>query len=203
MTIKEIINSGKLELYVMGIASQSEEKEVERMAVVNPEIRQEIDAISDALEEYAMVNAIRPSRVVKPMLMATIDYSERIKNGEPVSFPPKLHKNSKVEDYSKWINRPGLKVPASHRDDVFSKIIGHTSEMTTAIVWIKNEAPREIHDHELESFLIIEGTCDIMVGDKANHLVPGDYFIIPLHQYHQVLVTSAIPCKAILQRVAA
>ncbi|HEY5392313.1 MAG TPA: hypothetical protein VIJ57_09380, partial [Hanamia sp.] len=68
----------------MGIASQSEQEEVEKMATICPEIRQEIDTISEALENYAIANAIRPSRVVKPMLMATIDYSERIKNGEQV-----------------------------------------------------------------------------------------------------------------------
>ena len=203
MTIVEFINSGILELYVMGIASQSEQEEVEKMATISPEIRQEIDAISEALENYAMANAIRPSRVVKPMLMATIDYSERIKNGEQVSFPPQLNENSKVKDYSEWINRSDLNVPISHREDIFVKIIGHTPAMTTAIVWIKNNAPREIHDQELESFLIIEGTCNIMVSDKANHLLPGDYFTIPLHKYHQVIVTSAIPCKAILQRIAA
>jgi len=120
-----------------------------------------------------------------------------------VSFPPLLHKNSKIKDYSEWINRPDLNIPVSNREDIFAKIIGHTPAVTTAIVWIKKEAPREIHDHEFESFLIIDGTCNIMVSGKANHLVPGDYFTMPLHQYHQVIVTSAIPCKAILQRVAA
>ena len=203
MTIVELINSGILELYVMGMASESEQEEVEKMAIINPEVRQEIDAISVALENYAMANAIRPGRAVKPMLMATIDYSERIKNGEAVSFPPKLHKNSKVKDYSEWINRSDLNVSPSQGEDILAKIIGHTPEMTTAIVWIKNNAPMEIHDHELESFLILEGTCNIMVSDKANYLGPGDYFTIPLHQYHQVIVTSMIPCKAILQRVAA
>ena len=203
MTIIEFINSGILELYVMGNASESEQEEVESMANQYNEIRQEIDRISEALEKYAMVNAIRPSPVVKTMLMATIDYSERLKNGEAVSFPPFLHKNSAIKDYAEWINRPDLNEPIFHGDDIYAKIIGHTPKMTTVIVWIKNEAPREIHDHEFESFLILEGTCDIMVSGKANHLVPGNYFTIPLHQYHQVMVTSTIPCKAILQRVAA
>jgi len=42
--------------------------------------------------------AIEPSPVVKPLLMATIDYSERLKSGEAVSFPPALTENSKLED---------------------------------------------------------------------------------------------------------
>jgi mannose-6-phosphate isomerase-like protein (cupin superfamily) len=55
----------------------------------------------------------------------------------------------------------------------------------------------------MEHFLIVEGTCDITIGDKVHHLVPGDYLSIPLYIDHDVKVTSITPCKVILQRVAA
>jgi mannose-6-phosphate isomerase-like protein (cupin superfamily) len=203
MTSKEYIDSGILEIYVMGTASQSEQEEVEKMAATNPDIRQEINEISDALEKYAQAHAIKPSAVIKPFLMATIDYSERIKSGEEISFPPVLNENSKVVDYAAWLNRPDLDFSGSGDDNIFAKIIGYTPEATTAIVWIKHETPPEKHDHEHERFLIIEGSCDIIVGDKSNPLVPGDYFSIPLHEYHTVKVTSPVACKIILQRVAA
>ncbi len=203
MTSKEYIDSGILENYVMGMANHSEREEVEMMAAANPDIRHEIDAINDALEKYALSHSIEPSPMVKPLLMATIDYSERIKSGEPFSFPPVLHENSTIEDYATWLNRPDLVFSGSEQDNIFAKIIGYTPAMVTAIVWIKQETPREIHDTEHERFLIIEGRCDILVGDKISHLVPGDYFDIPLHEYHMVKVTSSIACKAILQRIAA
>jgi mannose-6-phosphate isomerase-like protein (cupin superfamily) len=203
MTSKEFIDSGILEKYVMGMASHSERDEVEMMAAADPLIRQEIDEISEGLEKYALDHAMQPSPVVKPLLMATIDYSERIKSGEPVTFPPVLNENSRPEDYASWLNRPDLNFSRPEEDNLFARIIGYTPEMTTAIVWIKHETPREIHHHEHERFLIIEGTCNILVGDKSNHLVPGDYFDIPLHEYHMVKVTSSIACKAILQRIAA
>lgn len=203
MTSKEFIDSGILEKYVMGMASQSEQIEVELMAAENPAIRHEIDAISTVLELYAMEYALAPSPAVKPLLMATIDYSERLQKGEEISFPPILSENSRVEDYAYWLNRPELDFTESAEQNLFARIIGHTEKMTTAIVWIKQNSPREIHHHELESFLIIEGSCDIQVGDKSNHLVAGDYFTIPLHEYHMVKVTSDIACKAILQRIAA
>lgn len=203
MTSKEYIDSGILETYVMGAASHSEQEEVEKMAATYPAIRQEIDAISGALESYAMEYALAPSPSVKPLLMATIDYSERIQSGEAISFPPILTENSRVADYAPWLNRPDLDFTGSDDQNLFARLIGYTKKMTTAIVWIKENSPREIHHHELESFLIIEGTCDIYVGDKSNHLVAGDYFTIPLHEYHMVKVTSDIACKAILQRIAA
>ena len=88
-------------------------------------------------------------------------------------------------------------------DDLFAKIIGYSAGAITAIVWIKKYAPQEVHDKEYERFLIVEGTCNIVVGDEVNQLVPGDYFAIPLFENHFVEVTSSIPCKVILQRVAA
>ena len=201
MTIREYIDSGILESYAMGAASDDERRQVEMMAAANPEIREEINAISAALEEYAFAHAMEPSPVVKPLLMATIDYSERIKSGEPVTFPPALNENSKVEDYSPWLDRPDMH--NGLEENLFVKIIGNSPGMITAIAWIKDETPREIHHDEYERFLIVEGNCDIIIGDKTNHLVPGEYFSIPLHEYHTLKVTSSIACKAILQRVAA
>ena len=203
MSSKELIDSGILEIYVMGMASDSEREEVEKMAAANPDIRKEIEEISDALENYAQAHAIKPSAAVKPLLMANIDYAERIKNGETISFPPVLNENSKVSDYATWLNQADQDFSFPDEENIHVKIIGNTPEMTTAIVWLQHETPREIHHKELESFLIVEGSCDIRVGEKSNHLVAGDYFAIPLHEYHQVKVTSSIACKAILQRMAA
>ncbi len=87
--------------------------------------------------------------------------------------------------------------------DMHVKIIMYTPDVNTAIVWLKDVSVKEIHDHEIEKFLIVEGSCDITVGEKAYQLVPGDYFSIPLHTHHTVTVSHDVVCKIILQRVAA
>ena len=200
-TGNDYINSGILEQYVLGATTLAESMEVEQMAASDPAIRMEIAAIHEALETYAMQKPVAPDPMLKPFLMATIDYTERLKSGEPVSHPPALNENSTVEDYASWLNRPDMTTPDP--EDMYAKIIGYTPESITAIVWIKDYAPQEVHDHEYEKFLIVEGTCNIIVGDEVNELVPGDYFAIPLHKKHLVKVTSSITCKVILQRIAA
>ena len=55
----------------------------------------------------------------------------------------------------------------------------------------------------MRNFLIVEGTCTILVENEVYQLVPGDYFAVPLHKSHILKVTSEIPCKVILQRIAA
>jgi quercetin dioxygenase-like cupin family protein len=199
--VREYIDTGILELYVLGIASANECIEVEQLALQYIEIREEIETIRESVYLYADAYKLEPNPVIKPFLMATIDYTERLKNGEPAAAPPLLSANATVNDYSQWLNRPDM--VAADNTAVFAKIIGYTPQAITAIVWLKDYAPHEVHDNEYERFLIVEGTCDIIVEDQVNQLVPGDYFAIPLHKKHLVKVTSPIACKVILQRVAA
>ena len=200
--VTKYIESGILEMYVLGSTTVEEAAEVEKMAMEYPEIKNEIDSINLALEEYAFAHAITPDPIIKPFLMATIDFSDRMEAGETPTYPSILSENSKIEDYTEWLNRPDMTLPETQQD-VFAKIIGYTPEAITAIAWIHKMAPHETHDNEYEKFLIIEGTCDIIIENEIHHLVPGDYMAIPLHKEHVVKVTSLIPCKVILQRIAA
>ena len=202
MNVADYIQSGILEMYVSGITTPEETKEVEEMAAKYAEVRAEIDKISKDIELYAEMHAVTPSPTIKPFLMASIDYSERLKNGESPSFPPALNDNSKIADYKEWLDRKDIFKPEDFTD-FHAKIIGYTPQMITAVIWIGQMAPDETHDDEHEKFLILEGTCDITVGNDVHHLKAGDYFAIPLHKTHMLKVTSDIPCKAILQRIAA
>lgn len=199
---KEFIESGILELYVMDLTTADENKSVADMAALYPEVRQEINEISLAMERYALENTVEPDPIVKPFLMATIDYTDRLKNGEAASVAPLLSETSKADDYTAWLERADMVLPEDF-EGVHAKIISYTPEALTAIVWLKHMAPQEVHDNEYEKFLVLEGTCDIVIGEDINSLKAGDYLCIPLHQNHHVLVTSAEPCKVILQRVAA
>lgn len=200
--VKDYIESGILELYVMGNTTPEETAEVEQMMLLHREVSAEVEDISIALEQYAKANAIEPDPTLRPFVMATIDYIERLKKGEVPATPPMLHEGSKVDDYRQWLTRPDLQLDEPLEDAV-ARIIAHTPEALTAIVWLKYGAPPETHTAEQERFLIVEGTCEITIGDNTHSMAPGDTLIIPLHVSHHVRVTSAIPCKIILQRVAA
>jgi len=202
MEKEELLSSGLLELYVLGETTSLENKLIEEMCLQFPELFEEINAIEIALEQYAVDNAIKPDAIIKPFLLATIDYMDRMMAGEIVQAPPILTENSSVEDYSLWLDKPDMMVPEDY-DEVFAKILNHDERGITAIAWIKSMAPQEVHDHEYEKFLIVEGTCSIHIEKEVHALVPGDYLMIPLHKKHHVLVTSAVPCKVILQRIAA
>nr|MBA3970866.1 hypothetical protein [Bacteroidota bacterium] len=91
MSIREYIESGVLEIYVLGLTDEAERAEVEKMAAAHPEIRKEIAEISVALQNYAEKRGVAPHPAIKPLLMATIDYTERLENGEAPAFPQILN----------------------------------------------------------------------------------------------------------------
>ncbi len=200
--IKEYIASGILELYALGITTKEENNDLESLLLLHPELKEELNNISETIETYALANAISVDPTIKPFLLAKIDYTQRLENGEQPAFPPELNKNSNISDYIQWIDRPDMDLPESF-EDFHIKIIGHTPKVTTAIIWIKHMAPQEVHENELEKFLILEGTCELTIEDEVYNLKAGDYLAIPLFKRHHLKITSSIPCKVILQRIAA
>jgi Anti-sigma-K factor rskA len=72
LEINEIISSGLLELYVAGLASEEEGRQVEQWAAQYPAVKDELNAIETALESYAAANAAQPAPGVKDRLMAEI-----------------------------------------------------------------------------------------------------------------------------------
>lgn len=200
--LDEFIGSGILELYVLGYTSEKENEEVKKMCSQYPELNIELDKITESLLLVSSNRSFVPNDTVRPLILATVDYTERIKKGELPGNPPILGEKSKINHYQKWLDRPDMRLPAD-AGNIFIKLIAHTPQAISAIVWIKDKTPLEKHAVEHERFLIVEGTCDILVNGEKNSLVPGDYFAIPLFADHEVKVTSKVPCKVILQRVAA
>ena len=200
--IKNYIESGILESYVLGFLNEQECLELQAFAKENDLIKEELNKIGESLELYAQNSSIKPDATIKAFLLATIDFTERLKQGEIPGTPPLLNESSSAEDYKTWTNLSSFTVPVDF-DGLFAKIINADQAVTTAVVWIKEMAPQEIHKHEYEKFLILEGTCTIDIEGQKNDLCTGDYLSIPLCKNHFVKVTSNVPCKVILQRIAA
>ena len=127
---------------------------------------------------------------------------ERLKQDEVPGTAPILNSETKIKDFEDWLNRQDMQLRDDF-DEMQATIIAQEPDKLTAIVWLKYGAPTETHTIEYEKFLIIEGSCDITIGTTVRQLKAGDYLSIPLYVSHNVKVTSAVPCKFILQRVNA
>lgn len=74
--LKAYIESGVLELYVLGDLPVSERLEVELMLKRHPELKLEILEIEKALQKYAESQAIAPSENLRPEVLAAINAEE-------------------------------------------------------------------------------------------------------------------------------
>ncbi len=72
MEIKDIISSGLLELYITGLTSTEETLQVEQWAEQNPEVKSEIEALQNVMENYALAQAIQPDGSLKEKILAKI-----------------------------------------------------------------------------------------------------------------------------------
>ncbi len=72
MELKEIISSGFLELYALGVTSPEETLQVEAWTSQYSEVRKELDEIQSSMEEYAMAHAVTPNSALRERIMAEI-----------------------------------------------------------------------------------------------------------------------------------
>jgi anti-sigma-K factor RskA len=73
---KDIISSGILELYVLGIASHEEVNQVEQWLLSYPEVKEELFHIENAIEEYAKANAVEPPAALKERIVGKIEFAK-------------------------------------------------------------------------------------------------------------------------------
>jgi len=67
--VKAYIESGILELYVLGDVSRDERLQVEEMLSKHPAIREEVADIERAMEQYAQANAVDPSESLRNKIL--------------------------------------------------------------------------------------------------------------------------------------
>lgn len=95
--IKAYIESGVLELYVLGQLNASEEQEVLAMANQYPEVRQEIEAIEIAMEKYAVQHAIQPAERLEHKIFNHPDLVVKPAVQEAITLP--LHSEQELNRY--------------------------------------------------------------------------------------------------------
>ena len=200
MNAAELIGSGTLELYALGMLSAEENLAIESEAVRSTEVGMELDRIQAALETLAERQAIAPPESLKRRVVEALD--RVVKDRAATGRPPVLHPRSKPSDYSAWLNDPAVVRPPDAGPMHIVPL--HQSEGEgTGVLWLTLGAPEETHTDEIEKFLILEGTCDVEFNGRVYQLVPGSVLTVPLHTPHTIRITSDIPCKILLQRIAA
>jgi len=101
VNVQEYIESGIIESYVMGLASEPERAEFERLCALNPELLAARRKFEERLEGYASENAVIPPPEVKVKVLEAIGKPDS--RAEIASIPPTIvtMRNDKEEPREK------------------------------------------------------------------------------------------------------
>ncbi|HKJ44170.1 MAG TPA: hypothetical protein VKA27_18880, partial [Sunxiuqinia sp.] len=90
MNVQEYILSGILEAYVLDQLSENERSEVQLMAQTYPEVKDEIEAIEDALHLFAEKTAVTPPQSLKAKLFDELnEESASVEEEKTIGVPKK------------------------------------------------------------------------------------------------------------------
>lgn len=80
MDINSYIHTGRIEHYVLGLASADDAREIERFAAQSPEFQTEIDRVQELLGQLATAYGVQPPADLKAKILAEVD---RAASGQP------------------------------------------------------------------------------------------------------------------------
>lgn len=196
MDVVSYISSGVLEDYCLGMLNDAEAMKVEEIAALYPEVRKEILAFQNSLEQYSETLAKPPSPQVKENLLSRLnDFSKE--HNLSLNNLPLLSKDS---DYKSWLALVKSIIPEKLEEEMYIKLLRKDHKALQSVIWIKNEYPDEVHDNLKECFIVLEGECECHIAGKIIKLGPGGFLDIPLFEHHDVKVIKG-PVLAVVQRV--
>jgi mannose-6-phosphate isomerase-like protein (cupin superfamily) len=158
------------------------------------------NSISNTNNEATLANEIfgkKPRPELKNHIMKTLE-NLSLEAEFDLKNPPLI---TKYSDFLAWQQATKHIVPPENLEDEFFHPLRLDKKLWQFVGFVKKQIPEEDHDDMLESFLILEGTCRCKIGDGFYDFKAGDYIEIPLHDHHNLEVTSEKPVKAILQRI--
>lgn len=79
MDKEKFINSGLIELYVLGLASPAEQEIVMDYALAYPDIQETLNLSIEALEEYAKAHSALPPKDLRTKIMTDLEEAEDVK----------------------------------------------------------------------------------------------------------------------------
>jgi anti-sigma-K factor RskA len=91
VNIEEYISSGIVEAYVLGLATESEVREIRQMMEQYPELRAAVQEQEEILIKYAQQNAVAPPPGLKQTIWEALNGEQAIDEAQPTIVEPVFH----------------------------------------------------------------------------------------------------------------
>ena len=171
--------------------------------VISPSLT-EIEQSEEALMAYANLHAVAPPLSMRDKILGKIQkISEQQVNRHSFTLEnaPLLTPEANWLD---WVEAVKGIAPPDNYEGVHLHTFRNDDVAEMHLAWVIQEVPEEVHHDVLESFILLEGTCEchIINEDGTQRTVrmrEGDYISFKIGEIHDIEITSAEPAKAILQ----
>ena len=203
MSVADLIESGIVELYCLGIASEEEKLLVEQLAADSPELNKEISSIHEALALFAVEGSkLNPPAELKEKILSSL--GDQTTATKQLSLPPALTAQSKVDAWLEYLSHHNIVIPTTDFELIITDLPGTAAYFTYVVFGNPGAAvPEEIHDGHNEYLLICKGECEMTMAGQKSRYKAGDFLTIAPGTRHSGLVTGTETMIAIGQRRAA
>jgi mannose-6-phosphate isomerase-like protein (cupin superfamily) len=183
--------------HIYTLLSSEDEPLVSQKVVKNTE---------NALILYAKTHALNPHLTTKMQILAKLQQLELQRK----SFNPPTKTDfpdlTASPNIFQWHNYIKELTPPEKFENIYYQFLESNKKRDLIAVWVNEDIPEEVHDDCLESFLLLEGSCECEIWDaKGNNctlrIFPGDVITFKLGEYHNLVNLSSTPLVGIVQRM--
>lgn len=165
---------------------------------------EELEETEDALLISATIHAVKPPLSMRDKILGKIKKLNEQKQNQQKFTIENLPLLTPDSNWLEWQAAVASIPTPENYDDAFTHTLEDNEIRELHLVWVKDCVPEEVHHDLLESFILLEGTCECHVfqedGSKRTvRMREGDYVSFKLGEIHEIHITSAEPAKAILQ----
>lgn len=196
MNAADFIQSGLIESYCLGFTSPDENAVVEKMAAMFSEVKEEVEKTKAGFSSILQPD-ITPSPVLKTNIMQAV-YTQQAAMHK--KFIPLMHQPHPFHCYYDAAAANEITEAAEDFNNFLVKELPSTREVINLAVWARYGPEEETHTDIREYIAILEGSCDMYMGDKKMTYSRGEIISIEPGIPHHAVVTSEKPMFALVQR---
>lgn len=181
--------------------------EIEKLLSDEPAIQPDmldINQTETALINFAKANAIVPPPPLRNSILSKINTLEAQKKEQRLLDAANLPMLDASANWLEWQSLvEGIEPPANF-DNIYLHPLESNDRRELFVAWVKEMVDEEVHHDILESFILLEGTCECHITNENGEtrivrMTQGDYISMQLGETHDVVITSMQPAKAILE----
>lgn len=170
----------------------------------NPPTSVDVAETEAALLAYAELHAVKPPLSMRDRILANMQKLKTLENNRQSFTLDNLPILTPEANWLDWEAAVKNIEPAEDFEDVHMHLLEDNDRRELNLVWVKQEVPEEVHHDVLESFILLEGSCECHIFEESGRkrvvmMRQGDYISFKIGEVHDIQITSAVPAKAILQ----